>query len=114
MMEKLRNIQFGTWFEVTSPSGKEMQRVKLSWLSPLTSSCMFVDRAGVQTAIKPLRTLAQEIIAGKSKILEESNDPFVERTLHAIRRMLQRSMNATDETIGKLSADEPAKGREAS
>jgi hypothetical protein len=114
MMEKLRKIQFGTWFEVTSPSGKEIQRVKLSWLSPLTSSCMFVDRAGVQTAIKPLRTLAQEIIAGKSKILEESNDPFVERTLHAIRRMLQRSMNATDQTIDNISGDEPDKGREAS
>ncbi len=112
MMEKLRKIQFGTWFEVTSPSGKEVQKVKLSWLSPLTSSCMFVDRAGVQTAIKPLRTLAQEIIAGKSKILEDSNDPFVERTLHAIRRMLQRSMKATDKVSDEIT-NEPGKGQEA-
>jgi len=113
MMEKLRKIQFGTWFEVTGPSGKEVQRVKLSWLSPLTSSCMFVDRAGVQTAIKPLRTLAQEIIAGKSKILEDSNDPFVERTLHAIRRMLQRSLKTTDNVDDNITNDVPAKGREA-
>jgi hypothetical protein len=113
MMEKLRKIQFGTWFEVTGPSGKEVQRVKLSWLSPLTSSCMFVDRAGVQTAIKPLRTLAQEIIAGKSKILEDSNDPFVERTLHAIRRMLQRSLKTTDNVDDNIANDVPAKGREA-
>jgi len=113
MMDKLRKIQFGTWFEVTSPSGKEIQRVKLSWLSPLTSSCMFVDRAGVQTAIKPLRTLAQEILAGKSKILEDSNDPFVERTLHAIRRMLQRSLKATDKLVDNINDDEPEKGRGA-
>jgi hypothetical protein len=113
MMEKLRKIQFGTWFEVTSPSGKDVQRVKLSWLSPLTSSCMFVDRAGVQTAIKPLRTLAQEIIAGKSKILEDSNDPFVERTLHAIRRMLQRSLKSTDKIVDNITNDVPDKGREA-
>jgi hypothetical protein len=112
MMDKLRKIQFGTWFEVTSPSGKEVQKVKLSWLSPLTSSCMFVDRAGVQTAIKPLRILAQEIIAGRSKILEDSNDPFVERTLHAIRRMLQRSMKATDKLADEIT-NEPEKGREA-
>ena len=105
MMEKLRKLQFGTWFELTSPSSKEPQRVKLSWLSPLTSSCMFVDRAGVQTAIKPLRTLAQEILAGKSKILEDSNDPFVERTLHAIRRMLQRSHKPKAESVDETSSE---------
>lgn len=112
LMEKLRKIQFGTWFEITSTTGKEPQRVKLSWLSPLTSSCMFVDRAGVQTAIKPLRTLAQEILNGEAKILEENNDPFVERTLHAIRRMLQRSLKATD-TLADQIAKEKKKGREA-
>jgi hypothetical protein len=88
MMEKLRKIKFGTWFEIKDSQSGESQKVKLSWLSPLTASCMFVDRAGVQTAIKPLRTLAQEILKGESIILEDSSDPFVERTLHAIRRML--------------------------
>jgi hypothetical protein len=102
MMEKLRKIQFGTWFEFPAGDGEESQRVKLSWLSPLTSTCMFVDRAGVQTAIKPLRTLAQEIIAGKATILEDSNDPFVERTLVAIRKMLQRSLKATDSIANEI------------
>jgi len=107
MMERLRNIQFGTWFEFTDDKG-EAQKVKLSWLSPLTSSCMFVDRAGVQTAIKPLRSLAQEIIAGRSKILEDSNDPFVERTLQAIRRMLQRSLKTTQEIAEEIVNEQDA------
>jgi len=102
MMEKLRKIQFGTWFEVSDNRGGEPRKVKLSWLSPLTASCMFVDRAGVQTAIKPLRTLAQEILSGESKILEDSSDPFVERTLHAIRRMLQRSLKTTDDIASEI------------
>ncbi len=110
MMDKLRNIQFGTWFEITGGPKDEPQKVKLSWLSPLTSSCMFVDRAGVQTAIKPLRTLAQEIISGASKILEDSNDPFVERTLHAIRRMLKRSLKTTDAIADDiLNTQQPGK-----
>lgn len=113
MMEKLRKIQFGTWFEVTDGPKGEVQKVKLSWLSPLTSSCMFVDRAGVQTAIKPLRTLAQEILAGKSKILDDSNNPFVERTLHAIRRMLQRSPKANNEITDEI-VSEPGKRQEES
>ncbi|MCU7844946.1 MAG: DUF1631 domain-containing protein [Candidatus Thiodiazotropha sp. (ex Monitilora ramsayi)] len=102
MMEKLRKIQFGTWFEIVDSRGGEPRKVKLSWLSPLTASCMFVDRAGVQTAIKPLRTLAQEILSGDSKILEDSSDPFVERTLHAIRRMLQRSLKTTEDIADEI------------
>lgn len=104
MMDKLRKTEFGTWFDLSS-GPNDVKRVKLSWLSPLTSSCMFVDRAGVQTAIKPLRKLAQEIMDGKSKILEESNDPFVERTLHAIRRMLQRSLKATEAIAEDITND---------
>jgi hypothetical protein len=113
MMEKLRKIKFGTWFEIKDSQSGESQKVKLSWLSPLTASCMFVDRAGVQTAIKPLRTLAQEILNGESIILEDSSDPFVERTLHAIRRMLQRSLKTTDDIASELiEEDEANEGKE--
>ncbi|MEW8195455.1 MAG: DUF1631 family protein, partial [Candidatus Thiodiazotropha sp.] len=113
MMEKLRKIKFGTWFEIKDSQSGESQKVKLSWLSPLTASCMFVDRAGVQTAIKPLRTLAQEILKGESTILEDSSDPFVERTLHAIRRMLQRSLKTTDDIASELiQDDEDNEGKE--
>jgi hypothetical protein len=106
MMQKLRKIQFGTWFEIADSRGGERRKVKLSWLSPLTASCMFVDRAGVQTAIKPLNTLAQEILSGQSRILEDSSDPFVERTLHAIRRMLQRSLKTTEDIASELVNDD--------
>ncbi|MCU7848298.1 MAG: DUF1631 domain-containing protein [Candidatus Thiodiazotropha sp. (ex Lucinoma kastoroae)] len=112
MMEKLRKIRFGTWFEIPDAHSGESQKVKLSWLSPLTASCMFVDRAGVQTAIKPLRKLAQEILKGESIILEDSSDPFVERTLHAIRRMLQRSLKTTEDIASELLDDEGNEGKE--
>ncbi|MCU7877423.1 MAG: DUF1631 domain-containing protein [Candidatus Thiodiazotropha sp. (ex Lucinoma borealis)] len=112
MMEKLRKIRFGTWFEIPDAHSGESQKVKLSWLSPLTASCMFVDRAGVQTAIKPLRKLAQEILKGESIILEDSSDPFVERTLHAIRRMLQRSLKTTEDIASELIDDEGNEGKE--
>ncbi|MEJ2402728.1 MAG: DUF1631 domain-containing protein [Candidatus Thiodiazotropha sp.] len=111
MMEKLRKIRFGTWFEIRDNQTGGTQKVKLSWLSPLTASCMFVDRAGVQTAIKPLRTLAQEILKGESTILEDSGDPFVERTLHAIRRMLQRSLKTTEDIASELIEDDGEEGK---
>ena len=106
MIDKIREIKFGTWFEIsTDDTPKTTQRVRLSWLSPLTSTCMFVDRAGIQTAIKPLGQLAREMIDGRSKVLEDSSDPFVERTLHAIKRMLKQSLTAPDQTIDNLHSD---------
>lgn len=97
MMSKIREVKFGTWFEIADRKPGTIKRVRLSWLSPLTSTCMFVDRAGIQTVIKPLRLLAQELIDGRTKLIEESSDPFVERTLHAIKRMLKKSLSTVDQ-----------------
>ena len=104
MMDKIHEIQFGTWFEISTDIPEKTKRVRLSWLSPLTSTCMFVDRAGIQTAIKPLRLLAQELNDGRSKMLEDSSDPFVERTLHAIKRMLKQSLSTPNNSVGNGSS----------
>ncbi len=102
MMNKIREVKFGTWFEIAGNKPGTIKRVRLSWLSPLTSTCMFVDRAGIQTAIKPLRLLAQELIDGRAKLIEESSDPFVERTLHAIKRMLKKSLSSVDQVTKEI------------
>ncbi len=102
MMGKIKEVKFGTWFEIADNKPGTIKRVKLSWLSPLTSTCMFVDRAGIQTAIKPLRLLAQELIDGRAKLIEESSDPFVERTLHAIKRMLKKSLSTVDQVTKEV------------
>ncbi len=102
MMSKIKEVKFGTWFEIADSKPGTIKRVKLSWLSPLTSTCMFVDRAGIQTAIKPLRLLAQELIDGRAILIEESSDPFVERTLHAIKRMLKKSLSTVDQVTKKV------------
>lgn len=107
MMGNLRKVEYGTWFEIPNLIGPhETLRVKFSWLSPLTQSCMFVDRAGVQVAIKPLHELAQEILNSQSKIIEDSNVPFVERTFRAIKRMLQHPTDASDENNARPSFED--------
>lgn len=89
MVERLRRMRFGTWFEFTGAPGAPARRIKLSWMSPLTSTCMFVDRAGMQAEIKGLRDLAQEILAGQAKVIPKPKHPFIDRALVSIRKMLQ-------------------------
>jgi hypothetical protein len=89
MIDRLRKMRFGTWFEFTQPEGGPSRRIKLSWVSPLTSTCMFVDRAGMQAEIKPLGNLADEILSGRAKVIPRPKHPFIDRALVSIRKMLQ-------------------------
>jgi hypothetical protein len=89
IIKRLRKMKFGTWFEFQSATGGVARRIKLSWLSPLTATCMFVDRSGMQAEIKTLRELAQEILSGRAKVIPRPKHPFIERALVSIRNMLQ-------------------------
>jgi hypothetical protein len=89
VINRLRKMKFGTWFEFISSTGAAPRRIKLSWLSPLTSTCMFVDRSGMQAEIKTLQELAQEILSGQAKVIPRPKHPFIERAMVSIRKMLQ-------------------------
>ncbi|BCX82530.1 hypothetical protein MIT9_P2116 [Methylomarinovum caldicuralii] len=84
---RLRRIKLGTWFEFTH-EGKPPLRAKLSWFSLKTGYYIFVDQAGIQVAVKPLKKLAKEMLAGQARILEMEKKPFVERALQRIYRIL--------------------------
>jgi hypothetical protein len=89
VINRLRKMKFGTWFEFASSADAPPRRIKLSWLSPLTATCMFVDRSGMQAEIKTLHELAQEILSGRARVIPRPRHPFIERALVSIRKMLQ-------------------------
>jgi hypothetical protein len=89
MIERLRKTKFGTWFELKVEDG-EAKRVKLSWMSLLTSTCMFVDRAGMQAEVKTLRELAREVLSGQARVIPKQQHPFIERALVSIRKALSQ------------------------
>ncbi len=95
MLAKLQTLKFGTWFEFDSDRVTP-RKLKLSWLSPLTSSCMFVDKSGVQAEVKALEDVARMLVSGKTRIIPKPKHQFVERAMLAIKSTLQRSMEATD------------------
>lgn len=89
VIARLRKMKLGTWFELTSTTGGAPRRIKLSWLSPVTATCMFVDRSGMQAEIKTLHELAQEILTGRATVIPRPRHPFIERALYFIKKMLQ-------------------------
>ena len=95
MVEKLRHVKFGTWFEFKE-ANSTIRRLKLSWLSPVTLTCMFVDQAGIQAEVKTLADIAKMLTSGKARVLPQPRQQFVQRTLVAIKGALQRAMEAAD------------------
>ena len=91
MIERLSKLRPGTWFELTANDSDQTKRIKLSWISPLTSSCMFVDKSGIQAETKTLRMLAQEVLSGQAKVVPRPKAPFIDRALISIRKILQRN-----------------------
>ena len=94
MIRELKSVPFGTWFEF-SGKGKATQRAKLSWRSTVTEKFMFVDQMGVKAAIIAMTDLADNMIAGKVRMINEQKKPFVDRALSAIHRMLDHGARQT-------------------
>lgn len=90
MIARLSKMRPGTWFEFASSGDGQAKRIKLAWISPLTSSCMFVDKSGIQAETRTLLALAQDILSGHARIVPRARLPFIDRALVSIRKVLQR------------------------
>jgi hypothetical protein len=85
LLTRLRNLAPGTWFEFGARQG---ERAKLSWSSPFSGRCLFVNRNGMRVdEIAPER-LASDIEQGLTRILESTR--LLQR---AIQTLLVRIRN---------------------
>ena len=90
MLDVLEYIEFGTWFEFDEGDNKLRQRLKLAWYTHMAGHYMFVDNLGVKAAVKSRNTLAQEMVAGKARIIVQEKRPFVDRAMETVRNLLRR------------------------
>lgn len=88
VVERLKGIPYGTWFEILSPAGVWQPR-KLSWFSPLSGRCLFVNQRGARAEEMSLETLAQEIFGKRARVLEDKRDSLIDRAWGAIVRTLK-------------------------
>jgi hypothetical protein len=96
MLERLRNLAFGTWFEFRTERDAPPRRLKLAWYSTMTNTYMFVDRAGVKADAKNLLALAEDLRNGHAKILSSEDRPYVTRTLASILAKLRKTVGLAD------------------
>ncbi len=90
MVEKLKMIEFGTWFEFEGG-----RRLKIAWYNARTSHYMLVDQMGKRVDMMSGLEMARQMIAGSAKIISGSSKPFFERALENIYQKLNEQAEAS-------------------
>lgn len=88
ILAKVKTLPFGTWFEVKSVGGDRIRR-KLSWFSPLTGRCLFVNQRGSKVDETDVEHLVRDIGSGRISLLEDKPDNLLDRAFGAIVRTLK-------------------------
>lgn len=88
--ERLRTIPFGTWFEFTINQQGDKARRKLSWFSPLTGRCLFVNQRGARVDERSMEQLARMIVKGQASVVEAQRESLIDRAWNAIMNTLKQ------------------------
>ena len=79
LVDQLKDIPIGTWFEFLEPGANRPIRAKLTWLSRITHNALFVNQRGHKTAEMLLEELAVAISEGRIWIQQENKQGIFER-----------------------------------
>lgn len=90
-----RQMKVGNWVEFIDENGGR-ERAKLSWISPISSKYLFVNRRGLKVCDKSVAALAVELRRGTAILLEEV--PLFDRALDAIVERLRQTHSANEAT----------------
>jgi Protein of unknown function (DUF1631) len=86
----LRNLAVSHWVHLATDSDK-LHPAKLSWISPISSRLMFVNRRGVRVLVASLEELAALKKAGKLMVHEQEN--LFDQTMQSVMGRLKSELN---------------------
>ncbi len=84
---KAKAMEVGDWLELADSAGKT-QRIKLSWISKVTGTRVFVNRRGMKVAEYTLNGLAAELRRGNAIIVDGAKVPLMDRALSSMMSAL--------------------------
>ncbi|GAP66136.1 hypothetical protein MBSD_n1438 [Mizugakiibacter sediminis] len=90
MLERLKTLPFGTWFEFVRSPGGETVRRKLAWYSTLTGRCLFVNQRGARCDERSLDQLARDMRSGAARLVPAEQESLIDRAWNAITAALRQ------------------------
>ena len=84
-LDRLKQMPFGTWFEFAINQQGDVCRRKLSWFSPVTGRCLFVNSRGSKVAEKSMDEMARDLVRGSAKLWEPQAESIIDRAWRSIK-----------------------------
>lgn len=73
LLARIRSVSPGAWFEFGPEQTDSFERAKLSWVSPYSGRCLFVNRNGMRVADRRPEELAKDMEIGMARMIEGVN-----------------------------------------
>jgi len=90
MLERLKSMPAGAWFELVGKTANDRTRLKLSWLSPMSGRCLLVNQRGARVDECDLDHLARDIIAGRVRLSPPERESLVDRSWKTVATTLRQ------------------------
>ena len=85
-LAELRALKIGTWLDLSGEDGK-LHPAKLSWVSPISSRLMFVNRRGVRILVASIEELAA--MKKKGQLVLRTQEQVFDQVMHRVMGRLQ-------------------------
>jgi hypothetical protein len=102
-LDRLKQMPFGTWFEFVINQQGDVARRKLSWFSPVTGRCLFVNSRGTKVAEKTMDEMARDLVRGNAKLWEPSSEGIIDRAWRSIKDKL-KNWTQSDMSLSQLTS----------
>jgi hypothetical protein len=89
MLERLRKVPFGTWFDFVTNQQGNLARRKLAWFSTVTGRCLFVNQRGARAQDCTLDQLARDMARGQARVAGAEHASLIDRAWKAITDTLR-------------------------
>jgi len=94
-LKAAKELEVGTWLEVTHSDQEQVQRIKFSWRSNLTGRCLFVTYQGLKAEELELAELANWFQLGQAIILDQASAPLMDRALVSMKESIEEQNSPT-------------------
>jgi hypothetical protein len=99
--ERMRTLEIGTWVQLTSESGR-VEPAKVSWISPISSRLLFVNRRGIRVLVASAEELAAMARIGRLQLREA--DTAFDDAMHQVMGKLKAAAPASVNTAEGAAA----------
>jgi hypothetical protein len=88
-LELVKALPFGTWMEFVTNQQGDVVRRRLSWFSPNSGHCLFINHRGQKMGDYTLDTLARAMAKGQVRVIEQKKESLLDRALHGVMGLLR-------------------------